>query len=89
MTREEILIEKIRPMIFCLWNSNESIKAERLLIEVTYYPKVFMNGNYPEIEFRVELEDGTVIKKKNLCITFTEIVDSMLKHIYSRLYSIR
>ena len=89
MTKEEILIEKIRPMIFCLWNSNESIKAKHLLIEVTYYPKVFMGDNYPEIEFTVELEDGTTIHKDNICRTFTDIVGSMSKHIYSRLYSIR
>jgi hypothetical protein len=89
MTREEILIEKIRPMIFCLWNSNESIKAEQLLIEVTYYPKVFMGDNYPEIEFTIELGDGTVIPKDKLSKTFTDIVDSMAKHIYTRLYSIR
>lgn len=89
MTKEEILIEKIRPMIFCLWNSNESIKAESLLIEVYYYPKVFVGTNYPEIKFRIELEDGNTILDENICTTFTDIVDSMAKHIYSRLYSIR
>jgi len=82
MNRNQILLDRIKPMIFRLYNANESVKASRVSITTNNYIKSFDGINYPNLDYTFHLDNGNVVTKKELAFEYNSIIESMVRHVY-------
>ena len=83
MNQNQILLEQIKPMIFRLYNANESVKASRVSITTNNYIKSFDGINYPNLDYTFHLDNGNVVTKKELAFEYNSIIESMVRHVYN------
>ena len=83
MNRNQILLNRIKPMIFRLYNANESVKASRVSITTNNYIKSFDGINYPNLDYTFHLDNGNVVTKKELAFEYNSIIESMVRHVYN------
>ena len=82
MNQNQILLDRIKPMIFRLYNANESVKASRVSITTNNYIKSFDGINYPNLDYTFHLDNGNVVTKKELAFEYNSIIESMVRHVY-------
>ena len=83
MNQNQILLDRIKPMIFRLYNANESVKASRVSITTNNYIKSFDGINYPNLDYTFHLDNGNVVTKKELAFEYNSIIESMVRHVYN------
>ena len=84
MNQNEILLDRIKPMIFRLYNANESVKASRVSITTNNNIKSFDGINYPNLDYTFHLDNGNVVTKKELAFEYNSIIESMVRHVYDK-----
>ena len=84
MNRNQILLDRIKPMIFRLYNANESIKASKVSVTTSNYIKSFDGINYPNLDYTFHLANGNVVSKKELAFEYNSIIESMVRHVYDK-----
>ena len=84
MNQNQILLDRIKPMIFRLYNANESVKASRVSITTNNYIKSFDGINYPNLDYTFHLDNGNVVTKKELAFEYNSIIESMVRHVYAK-----
>lgn len=83
MNQNQILLDRIKPMIFRLYNANESVKASRVSITTNNHIKSFDGINYPNLDYTFHLDNGNVVTKKELAFEYNSIIESMVRHVYN------
>lgn len=83
MNRNQILLDRIKPMIFRLYNANESVKASKVSVTTNNYIKSFDGINYPNLNYKLHLTNGDVLTKKELAFEYNNIIESMVRHLYN------
>ena len=83
MNKNEILLDRIKPMIFRLYNANESVKASKVSVTTNNYIKSFDGINYPNLDYTFHLDNGNVVTKKELAFEYNSIIESMVRHVYN------
>jgi len=84
MNQNQILLDRIKPMIFRLYNANESVKASKVSVTTNNYIKSFDGINYPNLDYTFHLDNGNVITKKELAFEYNSIIESMVRHVYDK-----
>jgi len=84
MNQNQILLDRIKPMIFRLYNANESVKASRVSITTNNYIKSFDGINYPNLDYTFHLDNGNIVTKKELAFEYNSIIESMVRHVYDK-----
>jgi len=82
MNQNQILLDRIKPMIFRLYNANESVKASRVSITTNNHINSFDGINYPNLDYTFHLDNGNVVTKKELAFEYNSIIESMVRHVY-------
>ena len=82
MNKNQILLDRIKPMIFRLYNANESVKASRVSITSNNHINSFDGINYPNLDYTFHLDNGNVVTKKELAFEYNSIIESMVRHVY-------
>ena len=77
MNQNQILLDRIKPMIFRLYNANESVTTNN-------YIKSFDGINYPNLNYKLHLTNGDVVTKKELAFEYNSIIESMVRHVYAK-----
>ena len=84
MNQNQILLDRIKPMIFRLYNANESVKASRVSITTNNHINSFDGINYPNLDYTFHLDNGNVVTKKELAFEYNSIIESMVRHVYNK-----
>lgn len=84
MNQNQILLDRIKPMIFKLYNANESVKASKVSVTTNNYIKSFDGINYPNLNYTFHLVNGNVVTKKELAFEYNSIIESMVRHVYAK-----
>ena len=82
INQNQILLDRIKPMIFRLYNANESVKASRVSITSNNHINSFDGINYPNLDYTFHLDNGNVVTKKELAFEYNSIIESMVRHVY-------
>ena len=83
MNQNQVLLDRIKPMIFKLYNSNESVKASKVSVTTNNYIKSFDGINYPNLNYTFYLTNGDIVTKKELSFEYNSIIESMERHVYN------
>ena len=83
MNQNQILLDRIKPMIFRLYNANESVKASKVSVTTNNYIKSFDGINYPNLNYKLHLTNGDVVTKKELAFEYNSIIESMVRYVYN------